>query len=259
MLEHIVIERDPDSHVAVVTLNRPPVNALATQTYVDLAKAFSSFDDDWDTRVILFRSGCERAFCAGADIKETRNIDAKTDDFRQRAISRLGQVMLNVPQPIIAVIDGPALGAGCLLATLCDIRYASQRATFGLPEINVGRIGGGRHVMRLIPPGKVRQLYFTGEPISAAEAYRIGLVDELIEGTTEDLEAAARELALKIASKSPIALRMAKEALNLAEEMPLVSGHRVEQQFGLRMLHTEDAREAAAAFVEKREPRWQGR
>ncbi|HEY8449877.1 MAG TPA: enoyl-CoA hydratase-related protein, partial [Bacillota bacterium] len=246
-----------DERVAVVTLERPPVNAMATQTYLDLAAAFEGLSERDDCSVIVLRSGSPRAFCAGADIKEVATLTAEFDERRQRAARRLFNAILEARQPVIAAVNGPALGAGCVLAAVADIVLASEQATFGLPEINVGRCGGGRHMMRVLPQGIVRWMYFTGRPLTAAEAHRWGMVREVLPDAAA-LDEAAMQLAAEIAGKSPIALRLAKEALNLVEDAPLVEGYQTEQQFTLRLRDTEDAKEAAAAFVEKRAPRWKG-
>jgi enoyl-CoA hydratase len=157
---------------------------------------------------------------------------------------------------VIAAVNGPALGAGQVLASVADIRIASERATFGTPEINVGRCGGGAHLGRLVPPGMLRLMYFTGEPISAWEAHRVGLVDQLV--SAKRLMPAARELAQTIAAKSPLGLRLAKEALNRAEWLPVEDGYALEQQYSTRLMATDDAREAARAAVEKRSPVFKG-
>ena len=254
--EHVWVTLD--ERVAVVTLERPPVNAMATQTYLDLAAAFEGLSERDDCSVIVLRSGSPRAFCAGADIKEVATLTAEFDERRQRAARRLFNAILEARQPVIAAVNGPALGAGCVLAAVADIVLASEQATFGLPEINVGRCGGGRHMMRVLPQGIVRWMYFTGRPLTAAEAHRWGMVREVLPDAAA-LDEAAMQLAAEIAGKSPIALRLAKEALNLVEDAPLVEGYQTEQQFTLRLRDTEDAKEAAAAFVEKRAPRWKGR
>jgi enoyl-CoA hydratase len=158
--------------------------------------------------------------------------------------------------PVIAAVNGPALGAGAVLAAVCDIRIASANATFGLPEINVGRCGGGAHLGRLVPQGMLRKMFFTGAPISAAEAYRIGLVEEVV--APERLRAAALELAAVIAEKAPLGLRLGKQALNEIELLPVEEGYAREQCYSTQLLHTADAREATRAVLEKRPPVFHG-
>jgi enoyl-CoA hydratase len=158
---------------------------------------------------------------------------------------------------VIAAVNGPALGAGAVLASVCDIRISAASATFGLPEINVGRCGGGAHIGRHVPQGMLRKMFFTGRPISAEEAYRIGLVQEVV--PPERLMDTARQLAATIAEKAPLGLRLGKAALNEIEFLPVEEGYAREQSYSTRLMHTEDAREATRAVVEKRAPVFHGR
>lgn len=255
------IDIDVSGGVAVVAMNRPPVNAMTAEMYVDLRNVFEAVAGLDEVRVMVLRSAIDRVFCAGADIKELgqrlETADPGYDDARQLAARTLVSTLLDLPIPTIACVNGPALGTGVGLAGCCDIRYASERATFGLPEINVGRCGGGRHSMRMFPQGTVREMYFTGRPVSAQEAYRLGAVQKVFPHGEE--LAATMELAREIASKSPLALRLAKEALNTCEWMPVSGGYEVEQQYTIRLGKSEDAKEATRAFTEKRAPVWTGR
>jgi enoyl-CoA hydratase len=257
----MTIRLDCADAIGVVTIDRPPVNALTAAAYGELADRFREVAALDAVSVVVLTSASERCFCAGADVKELQAMTSSDapglDERRQQLASELFSAILNNPQPVIAVINGPALGAGAVIAACCDIRIASERATIGLPEINVGRCGGGRHLMRLLPQGKVRELYFTGLPIDATEAHRLGLFDRIFPPGTE-LEGAL-ELARVIASKSPLALRLAKQALNGAEPLPIDEGYALEQTFTLQLGRSEDAKEAARAFVEKRPPIWSGR
>ena len=158
---------------------------------------------------------------------------------------------------VIAQVDGPALGAGCVIAACADVRIASSRAKFGMPEINVGRCGGTAHIGRLISQGAMRLMWFTGEPIDAQEAYRIGLVEKVVE--PDALEATVAALAATIAKKSPVGLRVGKKSMNEAEELPVDIGYAHEQRYSTQMMHSEDAREATRAIVEKRAPVFTGR
>ncbi len=255
------IDIDISDGVAVVAMNRPPVNAMTAEMYVDLRDAFQAVAARDEVRVLVLRSAIDRVFCAGADIKELgqrlETADPGYDDARQLAARSLVGTLLDLPVPTIACINGPALGTGVGLAGCCDIRYASERATFGLPEINVGRCGGGRHSMRMFPQGTVREMYFTGRPIGADEAYRLGAVQKVLPHA--EVLPATMELAREIAGKSPLALRLAKEALNTCEWMPVSAGYEAEQQYTIRLGKSEDAKEAARAFTEKRTPVWMGR
>jgi enoyl-CoA hydratase len=251
---------DASASVATVTLDRPPVNAIATATYAELIDAFKAVGARKEVSAVVVLSASERVFSAGADIKEldalAQSGQMARDEERQRLARTLFDLILNLPQPTVVALNGPALGTGAVIAACCDIRYASERATIGLTEINVGRCGGGRHLMRHLPQGTLREMYFTGRPLDAAEAYRLGLVQRLLpHGQERD---AAVDLAREIASKSPLAVRMAKEALNRCESLPVAEGYTLEQTYTLRLGQSEDAREAMRAFVEKRPPVWSG-
>lgn len=243
--------------VAVVALNRPPVNAVSLAMYELLIKVFRDLSDRTDVHVVLLTSLVPRVFSAGADIKETVESPSPVESaamFRARLARTCYETLLECRLPTIAVIDGYALGAGAALAGCCDIRLASDTASIGLPEINAGRCGGGRHLMRLIPQGKTRLMYFTGEPISADEAFRLDLVQGV--HSSDDLLPQARNLAHRIAAKSPLGLRLAKRALNESEAMDVVSGYRREQEYTLQLVAHPDADEAVRATLEKRAPQW---
>jgi enoyl-CoA hydratase/carnithine racemase len=248
------VESHLDNRIGTLSLARPPVNALRTQTYRELATALRGLQEDRTCSVIIVRSAVPGIFCAGADVRELP-MPREVDEERQLLSRTFFAQVLRSPVPIICAVDGPALGAGCQLAAACDVRLATRSARFGLPEITVGRCGGGRYLMRVLPQGTVRQMYFTGKPISAEEAFRLGMVSELLDDA-DALHRRATELAEDIAAKSPTALRLAKQSLDIAEGMPVLAGYEVEQQFSLRLAATPDAAEAAAAFREKREPRW---
>lgn len=251
------LDVDLDDGVATVTIRRPPVNAFSTRTYLDLESALTSLNADPACLVIIVRSGLPKIFCAGADVKELP-MTPERDVERMELVRRVFDLTLKASQPVIAAVRGPALGGGCGLAAACDIRLATESASFGLPEINVGRGGGARLLMRVLPQGTVRRAYFTGQPISAVEAYRLGMVTELTSDDPGALEDTTLTLAREIASKSPMAIRFAKESVDLAEEMRVSEGYHVEQQFTLRLASTNDAAEAARAFKEKRAPIWTG-
>lgn len=240
--------------VGVLSLARPPVNALRTQTYHELAASLRALQEDRACSVVVIRSAVPGIFCAGADVKELP-LPREVDEERQALARAVFSQVLRSPVPVICAVDGAALGAGCQLAAACDVRIATRGARFGVPEITVGRCGGGRYLMRVLPMGTVRQMYFTGRPIGAEEAHRQGMVSELLEDGAS-LDARARELAGDVAAKSPTALRLAKQSLDLAEDLDVQAGYAVEQQFSLRLAATPDAAEAAAAFREKRAPRW---
>jgi enoyl-CoA hydratase len=240
--------------VGTLSLARPPVNALRTQTYEELASSLRTLQEDGSCSAIVIRSAVPGIFCAGADVRELP-MPRERDEERQAVTRSVFAQVLRSPVPVICAVDGPALGAGCQLAAACDVRLATRAARFGVPEITVGRCGGGRYLMRVLPMGTVRRMFFTGKPISAEEAHRLGMVTELLDDAGA-LHARAAELAAEIAAQSPTAVRLAKQSLDLAEPLDVEAGYAVEQQFSLRLAGTPDAAEAAAAFREKRAPRW---
>lgn len=247
--------------VAVLTLDRAPVNALSSGFYAEFSAALSHVAADDIAQVLVLTSSSPKAFCAGADVTELATLvgpAAEEADARRQVLARtiFGQ-LLDLPQPSIAVIDGPAIGAGAVIASCCDMRMGSDRATFALMEVNVGRCGGGRHLMRHLPQGIVRRMYFTATPLTSEEAFRFGFLDSVHDSAT--LLAAALERATAIARKSPLALRLGKRALNESEPLPVQEGYAAEQRYTLELARSTDAREALAARREKREPHFTGR
>src|SRR5690606_31207952 len=163
---------------------------------------------------VVLESSCEKAFCAGKDLKEFLTAKVEDDPANAAIVRKSLASILHCAVPVIAAVNGPALGAGAVIAACCDIRVASRTATFGLPEISVGRCGGGALLARLLPQGALRRMFCTGHPTSAEEAQRIGLVDQLVEG--HGLFAAARGLATEVAARSPLGLRIGKRVLRAA-------------------------------------------
>jgi enoyl-CoA hydratase len=243
--------------IVTVTLNRPPVNALTLALYERIAETFEIIGTRTDVHCAIFTGAGTRAFCAGLDLKEFLAATPEQDPERARIVRHTFSAVRHCAIPVIAAVNGPALGAGCVLASVCDIRIAASTATFGLPEINVGRCGGGAHIGRHVPQGVLRKMFFTGRPISADEAYRVNLVEEVV--PPDRLMDAARELAGVISEKAPLGLRIGKKALNEIEFMPVEDGYAREQIYSTHLMRTEDAREATRAVVEKRPPVFQGR
>ena len=254
-MSDIVIETT--GKVAVITLDRPPVNALTIAAYGQIADTFEAIGGRDDVHCAIFTAQGRRAFCAGLDLREFLAATPEQDPERAAIVRRTFSAVLHCAIPVIAAVNGPALGAGCVLASVCDIRLAAPNATFGLPEINVGRCGGAAHMGRHIPQGLLRRMFFTGKPIGAEEARRHGFVDDIV--SAEELLPAALRLAEVIAEKAPLGLRLGKKALNEIEFMPVDDGYRHEQQYSTQLMHTEDAREATRATLEKRAPSFKGR
>lgn len=248
-------------HIAVVTLDRPPVNAVDRATIEELRAAFVAIDGDRDVRVAILTAAGDRAFMAGVDLRAVRTV---ADDPTPRSIIDPGSyardamwAITDCAVPVIGAINGPALGAGLAFAACCDILIASENATFGTTEINVGLLGASSHLLRLVGRYKARDMFFTGEIVPAAELYRLGAVRAVV--PRDALLDAARELAATLAAKSPIALRLAKESMNRVEDLPLQEGYRTEQDYTARLLTFDDAAEARSAFLERREPEWKWR
>jgi enoyl-CoA hydratase len=257
--ETIAVERQ--DHVATITLNRPDVlNAQNNAMRRELMAAFSALRQDDDARAIIVTGAGERAFSAGADIREFLEPPVPTQFREQRKRIDFRREMDRCPQPIIAAIRGFALGGGLELALACDIRLAAEDAQLGLTEINLAIIPGGggtQRLPRVVGRGKALEMILTGARVPAAEALRIGLVERVV--PVPELMPSAQALARTIAEKAPVALRYAKEAVVSGLELPLADGLRLENDLATLLRTTEDRVEGARAFVEKRKPRWSGR
>ncbi|CAN7714775.1 enoyl-CoA hydratase-related protein [Neorhizobium tomejilense] len=243
--------------VATITLDNPPVNVVTLALYQELADLFQDASNWTDVNCIILTGSGSKAFCAGLDLNEFLAATVEDDPYRARIIRRCFETIRKCGLPTIAAVNGPALGAGAVIASVCDIRIASQNARFGLPEINVGRCGATAHMGRHLPQSVLRRMFFTGQPISVEEAERWGFVDRIV--PLEQLMDEANALAAVIATKSPLGLRLGKEALNAVEFMVVEDGYQLEQGFSTRLMMTEDAREATRAVVEKRAPVFKGR
>ncbi len=256
--ETILLERR--GSVAVLTINRPEKrNALNIQTRAEGAAALDELREDESVRVVVITGAGDKAFIAGADIAEFAGRTAVT----QREVM-LGRSLFTAidafPKPVIAMVNGYCLGGGCELAMACDIRIASDKASFGQPEINLGIIPGGggtQRLARLVGEGKAMELILTGDIIDAQAAHAIGLVNTVVPAS--DLEAKTMELANRIAEKSPIALRMAKESVKTASRSNLDEGLRREIDLFAITFSSEDKNEGVAAFLEKRKAQFKGK
>jgi enoyl-CoA hydratase len=248
-------------HVATVTLDRPPVNAVDTSTFIEMRDAFVSFNENRDVRVAIFTATGDRAFMAGVDLRSRGKLPGEPPPSLvldpPRAARDAMWAITDCAVPVIGAINGPALGAGLAFAACCDMLLASENATFGTTEINVGLLGASSHLSLMVGRYKAREMFFTGEQVSAAEMFRLGAVREVV--PRDELLDTARELARTLASKSPIALRLAKESMNRVEHLPLKEAYRIEQDYTARLQRFEDAAEARNAFLEKRDPDWKWR
>jgi enoyl-CoA hydratase len=246
---------------ALITVNRPKVlNALNAQTLADLRTAFEAAKADGSVGVVILTGAGEKSFVAGADINE---IKALEDYGAARAFADRGQGLLNfierLGKPVIAAVNGFALGGGCEICMACHIRLASENAKFGQPEVGLGVIpgyGGTQRLARLAGKGLAAQLCLTGEMIDAAEAKRIGLVNQVY--PQGELLEAARGMARTILSKGPLAVRYALAAVLRGSEMPLADGLEVEADMFAAACDTKDKMEGTSAFLEKRKPEFKG-
>jgi enoyl-CoA hydratase len=254
----VIVERHPARHVALVRFNRPKqLNALNGQVMDELCSALEALDRDDEVRCMVV-TGNERAFAAGADIGEMATA-TPIDMLQGNRIAQWDRVR-RISKPVIAAVNGWCLGGGCELAMALDLIVAGEGARFGQPEINLGVIpgaGGTQRLVRAIGKSRAMEMVLTGEPIDAVEALRLGLVsrvvpDELVVGD-------ALALAATIATKSPIALRLAKESVNAAFELSLTDGLAHERRLFYLLFASEDQKEGMAAFLEKRDPDFKGR
>jgi enoyl-CoA hydratase len=244
--------------IATVTFDRPPVNAQNRRTREELIRVFDTLSDRDDVRVAIL-TGAGNMFSAGADLKERVDLVHEPGDYvrHNRLVREFFYAITDCSKPVIAAVNGPAIGAGFVLMLACDIMIASDNAYFSMPEINVGLAGGARFLMEHVARSKVRSIYFTGRRVPAAELYRLGVIEAC--PPREQLMETALDLAREIAGKSPLAIRHIKRALNTIEELPVRDAYRFEQSVTVELSHTEDAREAQRAFVEKRKPEFKGR
>jgi enoyl-CoA hydratase len=238
--------------IAELVIDRPPVNALNDAGWHALADEIARLGNDPAAHVIVLRAE-GRGFCAGVDIKE---LDAHPDKIVSVNAGnyRSFEAVHRNPLPVIVAVHGFVLGGGIGLAGAADIVVASEDATFGVPEVDRGAMGGGAHLQRLFPVQKVRMMYFTGDPITAAEAHRLGAVEKVV--PRADLREAALSIARKIAAKSPAMIKLAKESLNGIEDGNLETKYRWEQGFTLQAYMTKDSAETRRAFVEKRDAKF---
>ena len=247
-----------EAHVATLTLDSPPVNALTRTLNDELTHALDQISEMDEVRVVVL-TGAGKVFCAGADLKgRAENIKGPGDFVaHSRRTRECFHAIRECAKPVIAAINGAALGSGLAMVASADILLCSDKASVGLPEVDVGLLGGCRHAMRLFSHSRLRRMMLTGYRVSGAELYRLGIVEACT--TPEELLPAARELAATIASKSPVSTRMGKHTLNVIEDMSLRDGYRYEQDMTAIIGKTDDAREAQLAFKEKRPAVFTGR
>jgi len=267
----MTIETDRKGRTLVLRMNRPDaLNALDVESMIDLNAALRDFRDDPDLLVAVITGAGERAFCTGADLKRTMPSDAGFAEtyflpydqsvesglyVRAITISELG-----ITKPLIAAVNGHALGGGAEIALDCDIRIASTTATFGLPEArwaSVPAVGGVSKLLRAVPRAVAMQMLLTGDRIDAAEAHRVGLVSEVV--ASDDLLARALEIADRISANGPLAIRSIKTLATRTDDLPLSRSVELEQLLWGILRDTHDRVEGRTAFAQRREPEYQGR
>lgn len=245
-------------HVATLTLNSPPDNALTRVLNDELTMALDRISEMDDVRVVVL-TGAGKVFCAGADLKGRAEIIKGPGDLpaHSRRTRECFHAIRECAKPVIAAINGPSLGSGLAMCASADILVASEKGSMGMPEVDVGLLGGARHAMRLFSHSRLRRMALTGMRVDGAELIRLGIVEACT--TPENLMPTAMEIARTIASKSPVSTRMGKHTLNVIEDMSLRDGYRYEQDMTAAIGKTENAKEAQLAFKEKRAPVFKGR
>ena len=245
-------------YVATLTLDAPPVNALTRTLNDELTLALDCISEMDDVRVVVL-TGVGKVFCAGADLKGRADVIKGPGDLpaHSRRTRECFHAIRECAKPVICAINGAALGSGLAMAASSDILIASEKASLGLPEVDVGLLGGCRHAMRLFSHSRLRRMMLTGLRVPGAELYRLGIVEACT--TPEELMPTALAMAATIASKSPISTRMGKHTLNVIEDMSLRDGYRYEQDMTAQIAKTDDAKEAQRAFAEKRAAVFTGR
>lgn len=255
----ILVERR--DRIAFVTINRPDkLNAINLEVIAELKTVFDSFEEDENIGVIILTGAGEKAFIAGSDISALAGYSPE----QAKNYSEVGNTFLsrmqNFPKPVIAAVNGFALGSGCEFAMACHIRVASENAKFGQPEVNLGLIpghGGTQRLARIVGIGKAMELTLTGNTIDANEAHRIGLANKVV--PLAELKNAAEEMAKIILTKAPPAITYAIKALNSNLELPITEGLKLEAQLFSDCFKTEDFKEGTKAFLEKRKPQFKGK
>ncbi|MDE3204957.1 MAG: enoyl-CoA hydratase/isomerase family protein [Acidobacteriota bacterium] len=266
MADRPPVQVDRRGRVAVVTLDRPPVNALDSGAFAALAEAFESFGSDRSISAAVLTAAGDRIFCGGVDLEDSprrMRPDGRQEDGGPQGdprdqldsgaiVRRCFWSIHDCAVPVVAALNGSAVGAGVALLASCDLLVASSAARVALKEINVGVLGGYRHAQRLVGGWKARRMLLTGDWVAADELLRLGAAEEVVE--PDQLLPAALGLAERIAANSPIAVRLAKESANRVEALDLHDGYRLEQDYTLRVSRFADSAEARMAFLEKRSP-----
>jgi enoyl-CoA hydratase len=255
----LIVEKD--DRTLLIKINRPEVlNALREDTFLDIEKALNDFSNEDELRVMIITGAGDRAFSAGGDIRALLNLSSGDAATFAAMTHRILDKIESIPKPIIAAVNGLALGAGCDLAIACDLVVASEKARFGEPPAGLGittPFGGTQRLPRIIGPKRAKQLFFTGEMMGAEEALRYGLANIVVKH--EELLMETRKLAEKIIERAPVAVGYCKRLINFSSYGALGEGDKLEQELYARCFDTEDKDEGMKAFLEKRKPVFKGR
>ncbi|MDH7563880.1 MAG: enoyl-CoA hydratase-related protein [Candidatus Bathyarchaeota archaeon] len=256
-----VIIYEKSDQIATITLNRPEaLNAFSKEVIEEVLQAIDDLKQDENVRAVILTGSGEKAFSAGADIKAMKGMNA----LKARELSLMGEKLCcsleNLEKPVIAALNGYALGGGLEVAMSCDLRIASETSRMGQTEINIGLIpgwGGTQRLTRLVGPGKAKEMVFTGKLVDAKTAEQLGIVNMVV--PADKLRETARQLALELAAKAPVAIKVAKALINKGAEISLDAALALEREgFGV-VASTEDLQEGVAAFTEKRKPAFKGK
>ncbi|WP_068985488.1 MULTISPECIES: enoyl-CoA hydratase/isomerase family protein [Lysinibacillus] len=249
-----------ENNIATITINRPPVNPLNTQVFNELSDVFSKLDEEDDVRAIILTGSGEKAFVAGADISEMAGLDLVGINKMNKVSRSVFTQIENSTKPVIAALNGMALGGGLELALVCDLRISTEKAKFAFPEVGLGIIPGGGGTQRLpkiVGQGIAKELLYFGEMFDAVRALELGIVNKVV--PAEEVIPVAKEWAKKLAQKPPVALQMVKQAVNAGSNTDIESGLIIEAACFGNAFSTEDRKEGLNAFVEKRKPVYTGR
>lgn len=257
-MEYETLKVSTEDGVALVVLNRPPVNAQNSKMRQEIIEVFDRINDRDETRVVVL-TGSGKTFCAGTDLKDRSKVGAQEGSnwSHNRLVRESMNAISECKKPVICAVNGPAIGVGLCLMESCDIWIASNTAFCSMTEINVGLAGGVAMLQRMFGKSRARRMFFTGMKVSADEMYRLGLVEASL--PPDELMPYALDMARDIAGKAPIALRYAKQAALVTVSMPPLEGYRFEQNITVALSKTEDTAEAQRAFAEKRAPVYKGR
>jgi enoyl-CoA hydratase len=251
-LIHLHVDSQDD--IAVVTMHRPPVNAVNQQMYGEIRELFGRASEVIPEANVIVLRGEGRHFCAGNDLEEFLTLTPLNSPGRMNLVREAFAAIYDCPVPVIAAVHGSALGTGLAIAGSCDLVVCAESARFGVPEVGVGVMGGAKHLSRLAPQQLLRRMYLTADPVPATELERFGGVTQVV--ADSELLDATLLLARRIARHSPVALRAAKESLNTIEYMELKAGYEAEQRVTTRLSGSADSVESRRAIVEKRPPRY---